>query len=263
MRARAAPLGAAGGRAARRRCRRLRRSSRTRPRWRLALRARPGSRARCSRSLRPTRCRGRTGWRRCPRRCWWIPAGMWSSAASAGMRRALRLCSTKPGGAPARMRRRLEVTREPPLVKPGCAAKSSYDASTIALLDARGDELEEMFARDWSDGLPVVPPTRERVAAMLGGRDPQRRARGGPARRGSRRRSSAWPHARCWPVAGRTTSRWWWQPWRPRWIRRSTSTGKPSRPSRRVSSSSSTDRSGTRSASTPAWAPWDRVRGRI
>jgi peroxiredoxin len=69
---------------------------------------------------------------------------------------------------------RLEVTREPPLVKPGCAAKSTYDASTIALLDAGGDELEEMFARDWSDGLPVVPPTRERVAAMLGGRDPQR-----------------------------------------------------------------------------------------
>jgi thiol-disulfide isomerase/thioredoxin len=69
---------------------------------------------------------------------------------------------------------RLEVTREPPLVKPGCAAKSSYDASTIALLDARGDEMEEMFARDWTDGLPVVPPTRERVAAMLTGRDPQR-----------------------------------------------------------------------------------------
>ena len=38
-----------------------------------------------------------------------------------------------------------------------------------------------MFARDWSDGLPVVPPTRERVAAMLGGRDPERLARGGPS----------------------------------------------------------------------------------
>src|SRR5215218_9987368 len=34
--------------------------------------------------------------------------------------------------------------------------------------------IEDMFARDWTDGLPVVPPTRERVAAMLGGRDPQR-----------------------------------------------------------------------------------------
>ena len=59
-------------------------------------------------------------------------------------------------------------------MKPGCAAKSSYDATTLALLDAGGDEMEEMFARDWTDGLPVVPPTRERVAAMLGGRDPQR-----------------------------------------------------------------------------------------
>jgi hypothetical protein len=69
---------------------------------------------------------------------------------------------------------RPEVTREPPLAKPGCAAKSSYDASTIALLDERSDEMEEMFAREWTDGLPVVPPTRERVDAMLGGRDPQR-----------------------------------------------------------------------------------------
>jgi peroxiredoxin len=67
----------------------------------------------------------------------------------------------------------VEVTREPPLSKPGCASKSTYDADTIALLDARADEMEEMFARDWTDGLPVVPPTRERVTAMLGGRDPQ------------------------------------------------------------------------------------------
>ena len=34
------------------------------------------------------------------------------------------------------------------------------------------DELEDMFERGWSDGLPVVPPTPERVEAMLGGRDP-------------------------------------------------------------------------------------------
>jgi hypothetical protein len=67
----------------------------------------------------------------------------------------------------------LAVTRERPLVKPGCAAKSSYDSGTIALLDAAGDEMEEMFAREWTDGLPVVPPTRERVTAMLGGRDPE------------------------------------------------------------------------------------------
>ena len=68
----------------------------------------------------------------------------------------------------------LDVTREAPLVKPGCAAKSTYDAATIALLDGRDDEFEDMFARGWTDGLPVVPPTRERVTAMLGGRDPAR-----------------------------------------------------------------------------------------
>jgi hypothetical protein len=31
-----------------------------------------------------------------------------------------------------------------------------------------------MFERGWTDGLPVIPPTPERVQAMLGGRDPSR-----------------------------------------------------------------------------------------
>ena len=37
------------------------------------------------------------------------------------------------------------------------------------------DEYEAMFARGWSDGLPLVPPTEERVLQMLDGtsRDPQ------------------------------------------------------------------------------------------
>ena len=30
------------------------------------------------------------------------------------------------------------------------------------------DVQEEFFARGWTDGLPVVPPTPERVQAMLG-----------------------------------------------------------------------------------------------
>jgi peroxiredoxin len=66
------------------------------------------------------------------------------------------------------------ITDEPPRRKPGCAAKSTYDAETLALLDGDGgfDELEEMFERGWTDGLPVIPPTRERVTAMLDGRDP-------------------------------------------------------------------------------------------
>jgi peroxiredoxin len=68
----------------------------------------------------------------------------------------------------------VQVTRERPLRKPGCAAKSTYDAQTLTLLDAPygHDELEEMFERGWTDGLPVIPPTRERVRAMLGARDP-------------------------------------------------------------------------------------------
>ncbi|HLY48572.1 MAG TPA: TlpA disulfide reductase family protein [Solirubrobacteraceae bacterium] len=67
----------------------------------------------------------------------------------------------------------LHVTAEPPQVKPGCAAKSTYDEATLARLEApgSGDEIEWMFERGWTDGLPVVPPTPERVAAMLGGRE--------------------------------------------------------------------------------------------
>jgi hypothetical protein len=54
-----------------------------------------------------------------------------------------------------------------PRRKPGCGARwtDGYDAPGGL------DELEDMFERGWTDGLPVVPPTRERVDAMLAGRD--------------------------------------------------------------------------------------------
>jgi hypothetical protein len=67
-----------------------------------------------------------------------------------------------------------EITREPPQRKPGCASKATYDPETLALLDGSPgfDEFEEMFARGWTDGLPVIPPTPERVEAMLGAHDP-------------------------------------------------------------------------------------------
>jgi peroxiredoxin len=68
--------------------------------------------------------------------------------------------------------RAIQVSRDAPRLKPGCAAKSTYDPATLALVDADGDEMEDMFARGWTDGLPVVPPTRARVETMLGGRDP-------------------------------------------------------------------------------------------
>jgi peroxiredoxin len=69
-----------------------------------------------------------------------------------------------------------EISGEPPRTKPGCAAKSTYDEEMLALVESAGaaDEVEDMFERGWTDGLPVVPPTRARVDAMLGGRDPHR-----------------------------------------------------------------------------------------
>jgi peroxiredoxin len=66
----------------------------------------------------------------------------------------------------------VSLTDEPPRRKPGCAAKNTYDAASLRALDGAGfDELEEMFERGWTDGLPVIPPTVERVEAMLGKRD--------------------------------------------------------------------------------------------
>ncbi len=73
--------------------------------------------------------------------------------------------------------------------RPGCGSRTHdpdvVDARTVAAtlpkLRARRiefgeseDEHEAMFARGWSDGLPLVPPTPERVARMLAGthRDP-------------------------------------------------------------------------------------------
>ena len=35
-------------------------------------------------------------------------------------------------------------------------------------MDALAREIEDCHARGWTDGLPVVPPTPERVEAMLG-----------------------------------------------------------------------------------------------
>ncbi len=60
-----------------------------------------------------------------------------------------------------------------PLRKPGCSSKAAMDPEVAAAISrpAAEDEMEEMFERGWTDGLPVVPPTRRRVEAMLGGTD--------------------------------------------------------------------------------------------
>ncbi len=77
-----------------------------------------------------------------------------------------------------------------PELRPGCGAKNIEPGTIEALLVRHGetglqsrrvelgaaeDEIEALFDRGWSDGLPVVPPTEARVLRMLGGttRDPQ------------------------------------------------------------------------------------------
>jgi hypothetical protein len=58
-----------------------------------------------------------------------------------------------------------------PRTKPGCSSKAAIDPDLAAAMSGQSgaDELEEMFERGWTDGLPVIPPTAERVEAMLGG----------------------------------------------------------------------------------------------
>jgi hypothetical protein len=62
-----------------------------------------------------------------------------------------------------------------PLLKPGCSSKAALSPDLVAAMDAATgtDDIEEMFERGWTDGLPVVPPTADRVEAMLGGCDGQ------------------------------------------------------------------------------------------
>ena len=71
-----------------------------------------------------------------------------------------------------------------PPIRPGCGSLSVDPSREAALrvrfggsrLSARRveiaeleDDVEAMYARGWSDGLPLVPPTEERVLAMLSG----------------------------------------------------------------------------------------------
>ncbi|HEV7664943.1 MAG TPA: thioredoxin family protein, partial [Chloroflexota bacterium] len=71
-----------------------------------------------------------------------------------------------------------------PELRPGCGSRTvepgiaerlaaRYGAERLAArrieLGEDEDELEACFARGWTDGLPVVPPTPERVLHMLSG----------------------------------------------------------------------------------------------
>jgi hypothetical protein len=82
-----------------------------------------------------------------------------------------------------RMTGRPDLGRTLPDHLPGCAAKNvdpEAPAAAVTLrsrrvrLGEREDVHEAVDTRGWTDGLPVVPPTQQRVAAMLSGtvRDP-------------------------------------------------------------------------------------------
>ena len=67
-----------------------------------------------------------------------------------------------------------------------------------------------MYARGWTDGLPVVPPT-EAAGARDAGRHPPRARRGGrrrPARPRASARSRRSPSTPCWPAACPSTCPW-------------------------------------------------------
>ena len=114
-----------------------------------------------------------------------------------------------------------------PLTKPGCSSKAAIDPELAAAMSAPdgADELEEMFERGWTDGLPVIPPTAERVEAMLGGRDGGESLGLVPPRWG-RPRWRGWPPAPCWPAVARSTSPWWPRPRGPCSTPRSTCTAR-------------------------------------
>jgi hypothetical protein len=98
------------------------------------------------------------------------PTGEESGRVAGWDREAISRLVSAVGGTPT------PAWEDLPETKPGCGSRNTYDAQAQAQLEladaALGEDgIEEMWRRGWTDGLPVVPPTRERVAAMLGGRD--------------------------------------------------------------------------------------------
>ena len=103
-----------------------------------------------------------------------VEAATRSSAPSAGSRRSGRRSPASPASAP-----------ELPDHRPGCGSRTLDPdvadelarARSAARLPSRAasswptleDEIEAMFDRGWTDGLPVVPPTEARVLRMLEG----------------------------------------------------------------------------------------------
>ena len=71
----------------------------------------------------------------------------------------------------------VSVSDDAPLAKPGCGSKNTLPPELHSVVEQAGhvfDEIEDMFERGWTDGLPVVPPSRPRVRRMLGDHDGSR-----------------------------------------------------------------------------------------
>ena len=115
-----------------------------------------------------------------------------------------------------------------PVQRPGCGSLTTDPniADELALkfgnfkfksrkveIGAYEDDYEAAFDRDWSDGLPVVPPNASHTRSSA-------RCR----RTISRARSRKWRSTPSWPVAGRTTCRCCWRRWKPCWTTRSACT---------------------------------------
>src|SRR4030095_2417312 len=65
----------------------------------------------------------------------------------------------------------------PPSIKAGLtdpATTIPATTNTITVPDTPEAVLAAFSEREWCDGLPIVPPTEERVRAMLGGAQPDR-----------------------------------------------------------------------------------------
>ena len=135
-----------------------------------------------------SRCRGTTRSRPCRRCCASSTASSRSARARlacAGSGRRSRASQVSgpgfPNGGRAAARSRVDPDLAPDLAVRFGAAKLRARRVELAALE---DEIEALFERGWSDGLPLVPPTEKRVLAMLEGttREPQRDRRDGAAR---------------------------------------------------------------------------------
>ena len=132
----------------------------------------------------------------------------WSRAAWEDLTGRTGLGPDLPADA-ARAAARCRSTRTWPTSWPSASAAPSLRARRVELAELE-DEVEALFDRGWTDGLPVVPPDRGPRPADAGGHHPGagRGRRRRPARPRSTSRSRRSPSTRSWPAAGPSTCPW-------------------------------------------------------